>query len=84
MIKKLKENIKDLGKKLLYEATKEIKPEIAVGEFGKKSDIAQQEQRKKVRSMKNRLRELIGLFHIIQESALITVAGISKDEDILQ
>ena len=69
----LRTDIKDLKEKLLYLATIEIKnPEIVTGEDGKKRNISEAERRQKVRQMKNRLKELIGIFNIIEEAETIT------------
>ena len=70
---KIRKDIKNLKEKLLYEVTKKIKTsEIATEENGNKWNVSERERRQKVKKMKNRLKELIEIFKIIEEAETIT------------
>ena len=64
----LLEDIKQLGIKLLKESTKQIEPKWATDSNGKKWDEAKAEQRLKIRTIRNLLKERIQTMEVIKES----------------
>jgi len=72
----LAKDIKNLKEKLLYEATKKIKVDDDLGlKNMQKKEIeenSENDKRTKVKQMKNRLKELVGTFNIIEEAEKIS------------